>query len=193
MKKRKITIQMIPRPEVTVAHIALLALAQKGRLSFRELMTMPVAGKGIIQRTENSFYTALARLKRRRQIIRTPDRKYELTQAGEYAALKAFVRRELVALEQQKSADRSRAWDGKWRIAIFDIPESKRPLRDYLRGVLKRLGCQEFQRSMWMHPHRLPPFVAKLFDDPQIRRYARLITTSDIDYDDDLRRKFKIQ
>lgn len=188
---------VIPRPDVTVAHIALLALAQKGRLSFQELMAMPSSGKGAARRTENSFYTALARLKRRRQIVRTVDHKYELTPAGEYAAMKAFVRTELVALEQPDRIDgrdskKVKAWDGRWRIVIFDIPESKRPLRDYLRGVLKRLGCREFQRSLWIHPQRLPPFMGKLFQDPQIRKYARIITSSDIDYDEDLRRHFRV-
>ena len=196
-EKGELAQRAIPRPDITVAHIVLLALSQKGRLSFRELLAMPASGKGAAQRTENSFYTALARLKRRRQIVRTPDHTYELTPAGEYAAMEAFVRSELVAIER---ADRkagsdtkmARAWDGRWRIVIFDIPESKRPLRDYLRGILKRLDCKEFQRSMWIHPYRLPAFMANLFQDPQIRKYARIITSSDIDYDEDLRRHFKV-
>jgi len=188
----------IPRPDITVAHNVLLALAQKGRLGFKELMAMPSSTRGIATKTANSYYTALARLKRRRQIVRTPDRRYELTQAGEYAAMKAFVRKEMVSLEESakgigSSATAPQRWDGKWRIAIFDVPESKRPLRDYLRSVLKRLGCREFQRSMWIYPHRLPSFVAKLFQDPQVRRYARLLTASDIDYDDDLQKKFRVR
>ncbi|HXK36159.1 MAG TPA: hypothetical protein VJ553_01090 [Candidatus Paceibacterota bacterium] len=188
----------IPRPDITVAHNILLALAQKGRLSFKELMSMPLTTKGIARRTANSYYTALARLKRRRQIVRTTDHRYELTQIGEYAAMKAFVRKEIVVLEEARMAEKTstptaQRWDGKWRIAIFDMPESKRPLRDYLRGMLKRLGCREFQRSMWIYPHRLPPFVGKLFEDPQVRKYVRLLTVSDIDYDDDIQRKFKIR
>ncbi|MEK9208742.1 MAG: hypothetical protein AAB910_01550, partial [Patescibacteria group bacterium] len=69
---------------------------------------------------------------------------------------------------------------------------SKRPIRDYLRGVLKRLGFREFQRSMWVWPHKLPPFLKRLLADPQMRKYIRAITTYDIDYDEDLRRNFRL-
>lgn len=194
----EVGVAAIPRPDITVAHNVLLALSQKGRLGFKELMAMPAHGHGMAVKTANSYYTALARLKRRRQVIRTSDHRYELTQTGEYAAMKAFVRKEMVVHEEKmgaadKTSVSSQKWDGRWRVAIFDIPESKRPLRDYLRGVLKRLGCKEFQRSMWIYPHRLPSFVAKLFEDPQVRKYARLLTTSDIDYDEDLQRQFKVR
>lgn len=45
-----------------------------------------------------------------------------------------------------------RAWDGKWRMVIFDIPELNRPLRARLR---KRLASDKFgclQQSVWISP-----------------------------------------
>lgn len=184
----------IPRPDITVAQIILLMLAQKGGMSFREILAHPSAKLLGMQRTENSFYTALARLKRRRHILRTAARKYELTKTGEYGALKAYIRKEFT-MEEQKHAgtsDASQKWDGRWRLVLFDIPESKRPLRDYIRTVLKRLGCREFQRSLWIYPHKFPPFVIKMLEDPQMRQYAKIVTTYDIDYDEDLRRLFRL-
>lgn len=187
----------IPKPDISVAQIVLLILAQTGRASFHQIQKHPqVKLLGAI-RSENSFYTALARLKRRRMIARTKDHQYELTPAGEYASLKAYVRKEFTEAEKEctpayaKASARQR-WDGKWRIVFFDIPEGKRPLRDYLRRVLKRQGFKEFQRSMWVWPYRLPSFIQKLLSDPIIRRYARAITTYDIDYDDDLRKMFRL-
>ena len=185
----------IPRPDITVSQIILLMLAQKGRMRFPDILAHPTTKMLGVQRTENSFYTALARLKRRRRIIRTQDRCYELTSLGEYAALKAYVRTELVGVERREpKAPRPepRPWDGRWRVILFDIPESKRPIRDYVRGVLKRLDCYQLQRSMWIYPFKLPPFVMKLFADPQFRAYTRVLTTSDIDYDEDLRRRFHL-
>ena len=184
----------IPRPDISVSQIVLLTLSQTGRASFKQLRAHPNARLLGALRSENSFYTALARLKRRRAIVRTADHHYELTAAGEYAALKAYVRKEHTHAERNAAPiQKELKWDGKWRIVLFDVPEQKRPVRDYLRGVLKRHGFIEFQRSMWVWPYRLPGFISKLLADPQMRKYTRSITTYDIDYDEDLRRKFRLQ
>lgn len=184
--------KIIPRPDISVSQIVLLILAQNGRARFDEIIKHVLVRSLGAVRSENSFYTALARLKRRRLVGRNEDdRSYELTPAGEYAALKASIRKEFTEAEN-KELRISPEWDGRWRIVFFDVPESKRPLRDYLRNVLKRHGFREFQRSMWIYPHKLPKFMLKLFDDPQLRRYARVVTTYDIDYDEDLRRLFKL-
>lgn len=45
-----------------------------------------------------------------------------------------------------------RAWDRQWRILIFDIPESQRYQRDMLRRLVKELGMQRLQRSVWVTP-----------------------------------------
>ena len=185
-------IRTIERPDITVAQVVLLILAQKGRSSFRNITTHPLTALLSAQRTENSFYTALARLKRRRQVTRTGD-SYELTAQGEYAALKAFVRKELVVQERHGALpERSMKWDGRWRIVLFDVPEAKRPLRDYLRGVLQRVGCYALMRSMWISPFKLPSYIQQLLAHTAYRKYAKMMTTTDIDYDEDLRRRFKL-
>ncbi len=45
-----------------------------------------------------------------------------------------------------------RDWDGQWRIAAFDLPETKRSLRKTLRTHLRaaRFGC--LQGSVWITP-----------------------------------------
>jgi len=181
----------IPRPDVSAAHIILLILAHRGPSSFRELMRHHDTHSLGVARTENSFYTAVARLKRRKHVARNAQGEYELTPAGEYAALKAFVRKELVAMEKKERAEPR--WDGRWRLVFFDIPENRRPVRDYVRNILKRLGFREFQRSTWIYPHKLPGFLAKMLADPHLRKHTRVITTSDIDYDEDLRRYFRLR
>src|SRR5688572_14051685 len=92
--------QLIPRPDITVAQIILLMLSQKGAMGFQDILLHPSTKALGTQRTENSFYTALARLKRRKYIVRTVDRTYELTPSGEYASLKAYVRKEFTAHEK---------------------------------------------------------------------------------------------
>ena len=194
-QESEVSTRPIPRPDVSVAQIVLLILSQTGRATFGELRSHPHVRLLGAQRSENSFYTALARLKRRKAIARTADHAYELTATGEYAALKAYVRKEHWNLEQKNKVvakTTASPWDGKWRIVLFDVPEQKRPIRDYLRNVLKRHGFIEFQRSMWVWPHKLPVFLTKLLSDPHMRKYTRAITTYDIDYDEDLRKRFKL-
>ncbi|PIQ69388.1 MAG: CRISPR-associated endonuclease Cas2 [Candidatus Tagabacteria bacterium CG_4_10_14_0_2_um_filter_40_13] len=48
---------------------------------------------------------------------------------------------------------KAKTWDKKWRIVLFDIPESKRKIRDALRKKLKNLGFLEFQKSVFIYPY----------------------------------------
>ncbi len=41
-------------------------------------------------------------------------------------------------------------WDGKYRIAVWDIPESKRTIRNLFRRKLKNWGFVNWQRSVWV-------------------------------------------
>lgn len=47
---------------------------------------------------------------------------------------------------------KQKKWDKKWRVIIFDIPETKRKIRDSLRRKLKKLGFLEFQKSVFIYP-----------------------------------------
>jgi DNA-binding PadR family transcriptional regulator len=49
--------------------------------------------------------------------------------------------------------NKTRSWDKKWRMVLFDIPESKRKIRDALRKKLKNLGFLEFQKSVFICPY----------------------------------------
>lgn len=53
-------------------------------------------------------------------------------------------------IEDKKKAKK---WDGKWRVVIFDVPESKRHHRNFLRKELKLVGFKELQHSVWITPY----------------------------------------
>jgi len=46
-----------------------------------------------------------------------------------------------------------RRWDGKWRMLIFDIPESRKTHRDVFRRKLIDLGFERIQDSVWRHKY----------------------------------------
>lgn len=49
--------------------------------------------------------------------------------------------------------DRDKKWDEKWRMILFDIPESKRTVRQMFRLKLLDLGARMFQSSVWITPY----------------------------------------
>jgi len=65
------------------------------------------------------------------------------------------------------SIKRPRRWDKRWRVVLYDIPESKRKTRNALRGKLKDLGFLEFQKSVFIFPYPCYDeinFVINFFD-----------------------------
>lgn len=47
----------------------------------------------------------------------------------------------------------SKKWDNKWRLVMFNIPETERATRDKLRRALDGLGLGILQSSVWISPY----------------------------------------
>lgn len=78
-------------------------------------------------------------------------------------------------------------WDGRWRIAVFDIPESIKKWREYLRGELKRLGFYALQESVYITPYPVTGELDRLLKEWNLRKYFRYITVSEIDGEKELK------
>jgi len=79
--------------------------------------------------------------------------------------------------KHRKTARRiSPAWDKKWRIVIFDIPENKRNLRDRLRRYLRTLGYGNVQRSIWISPHDFTEIIRRYAEKMKLSEYIFQIT-----------------
>lgn len=53
-------------------------------------------------------------------------------------------------------------WDGKWRLVMFDVPESRKKVRDTLRMLLRSAGFIYFQDSAWVQPYPCDELVTLL-------------------------------
>lgn len=53
-------------------------------------------------------------------------------------------------------------WDGKWRIAMFDISERRRKTRIQLKRLLESAGFIKLQDSVWAHPYPCDEFIGLL-------------------------------
>jgi phenylacetic acid degradation operon negative regulatory protein len=69
-------------------------------------------------------------------------RLHRLTEAGRLAASGG----------RDPEAAWSTRWDGKWRLFLFDIPESERSARRKLTRTLAAAGCGCLQGSVWIAP-----------------------------------------
>ncbi|MDP3740930.1 MAG: CRISPR-associated endonuclease Cas2 [bacterium] len=81
----------------------------------------------------------------RRQDGKKIRKNFELTKKGMMRAVKLCVEKgRLKKLINEK------------RLIIFDIPEKQRFYRDYFRQLMKDLGCQMIQLSVWQADFELP-------------------------------------
>ena len=67
-----------------------------------------------------------------------------LTERGKHGVLK-------YALDELE-LDTSKPWDGKWRIVIYDIPDTLRHVRNELGSILKRMNFLRIQKSVYLTP-----------------------------------------
>jgi DNA-binding transcriptional regulator PaaX len=74
-----------------------------------------------------------------------------------------------------------KAWDGYWRIVIFDIPERKKLGREAFRSKLKQLGFFQLQKSCFIHPFDCKSeidFISELFE---VSPYVNFIVAKEIE------------
>lgn len=130
---------------------------------------------------KNTFRSCIFRLCGTELLRKDYNDTFILTEKGKKQALPAFIEAESALHKKEQK------WDGGWRIVFFDIPESRRRYRDYLRKILKRVGFYEFQRSIWVYPYPVPPFLKDLMFEENIKPHVRFITTTSIENDKDLK------
>ena len=137
--------------------------------------------------------------KRRKEIInRARDRLLEhgFLERNERGYLRLTARggRELERLRWEGAElKKPKRWDGKWRILIFDIPESKRSIRNKIRLALLAVGFQKLQHSVWVYPHPCEDFIALLKTDLPVGKNLIYIVTDEIEGDFHLRKRFSLK
>lgn len=81
-------------------------------------------------------------------------------------------------------------WDGHWRVVIFDIPESQRQKRDYLRKELRELKFAQLQHSVYITPYPVTGELDQILSDWGLRRCFRFLTVMEIDGEEALKKEF---
>ena len=89
--------------------------------------------------------------------------------------------------------DKSKKWDGKWRIVIFDIPNKYNRARDFLRDKLRDLQFVQMQKSVYMCPWECFKEIDILRKAFRVQKYVSLITAVDIENVPFWKVKFELQ
>lgn len=75
----------------------------------------------------------------------------------------------LAALRKQK-------WNGIWTVVMYDLPETLRTSRDYLRRKLKNLGFGALQQSVFVSPLSLEEAVQELIEGERLNYCVVVLT-----------------
>lgn len=92
---------------------------------------------------------------------------YKLTNLG---------KSELEIINMLKNQD----WDGKWRVLVFDIPESHRKVRNVLRSRLKLWNFKMLQKSVWVTKRPIVKHVRGFLDEVGVGKWVLIFETSDL-------------
>lgn len=87
-----------------------------------------------------------------------------------------------IALERE-TALASTTWDGKWRVILLDLPESRKDEREGLRYLLKKAGFVCVKNSVWISPFPYEYLFTNIKKDFGLTTELMIFVTSDIDKD----------
>ncbi len=165
--------------------------AQSGRLMF-------VTDKELVRRLKlkEKNYNSSYRIREAfRQLSKKNLIAYRKTPHGWSARLTAEGKKHAGKLDLLESiaVDKPRAWDGRWRVVIFDIWERRRHVRDRLRAMLKKAGFRKVQNSVWVHPYDCEELVAFLKVEMRLGSGILYMIAEGIEQDHKLRSHFGLK
>ena len=85
-----------------------------------------------------------------------------------------------------------RRWDKKWRIVIFDIPETRSRTRKKLRMTLETIGFLKLQHSVWIYPFECEELIALLKVDFRIGKDVLYIIADCVEHDSPIKKHFNL-
>jgi len=100
---------------------------------------------------------------------------------------------QLAFLLEKAGVKKTKTWDGKWRLVMFDIPEEHRDKRGILRSLLKQKGFVQLQQSVFVNPY---PFNREALDylrKTGLIRFIRMMRVDDMDDESELKEKFALK
>ena len=87
---------------------------------------------------------------------------------------------------------KSKRWDGKWRLVIFDIPEKKQKIRRRIPAIFTRAGLYRLQDSIWIYPYDCEDIIGLLKTELGVGKEVLYVIADEIENDKYLRAHFDL-
>jgi len=175
--KKKLDLQKAVLGAVGAAGVLSVALVAPNAL---KILRMGKGNRFLSYRTQ----TAFSRLVGKGLIEFSEEGKVRLSKKGE------------LELERKLPKDvlhNPKKWDGQWRVVIFDIPESRRGVRNKLRTMMTEIGFKQLQASVWAFPYDCEELLVLIRTQLKTGRGVQYIVASAIEGDAPLRDHFKLR
>ncbi|MEX2028991.1 MAG: CRISPR-associated endonuclease Cas2 [Candidatus Paceibacterota bacterium] len=88
---------------------------------------------------------------------------------------------------------RPKKWDKKWRVLIFDIPETRRKVRNQLRYLFHQAGLRRLQDSVWVYPYDCEDILTLLKTDMRVGKQVLYLIVDELENDKYLRQEFGLK
>lgn len=182
-ERRKTNIQKIILSSIATAGILSVALLAPNALQALKPLGLDKKFKNF----KNDTNRSLSRLLNAGLVvfIEKDDKKYlKLTEKG---------RLKLMCFEKYNfKLNKPKKWDKKWRIVIFDIPQSRKAQREKLRFTLKQIGFIKLQHSVWVYPYDCEDLITLLKLDFKMGKDILYIIADKIENDKLLKKYFEL-
>ena len=114
---------------------------------------------------------------------------------NDYARITKKGRQKLASLKLDNSNMLSNpSWDGKWRIILLDLPETRKAEREALRYLLKKAGFICLKNSAYVSPYPFEFLFQNIKKDFELSTELMIIVTDTLDPETEfvLRKNFNL-
>jgi DNA-binding transcriptional regulator PaaX len=84
-------------------------------------------------------------------------------------------------------------WDGRWRVVIFDIKESRKGIREQIRHTLRQVGFVRLQNSVWVYPYDCEDIISLFKNELAINMDLLYMVVEKLENDWRLQKLFKLK
>jgi DNA-binding transcriptional regulator PaaX len=180
-RAKKIRVQKIILETVKLAGLIGVAAIAPNVLSAMKKMGLITHPRQIesIKRSRNKLIE--------KGLLENKNGQLKITRHGKRYLLKCL------SLGENKELNKKKKWDGKWRVLIFDIPETRRFDRDSIRYALVSIGFMRLQDSVWVYPYNCEDLISLLKADTETGDDVLYMIIDMIENDEIIRKYFGLK
>ncbi len=118
----------------------------------------------------------------------------EKTASGKFVRLTEYGKRALAEMiAKQPDQRKHRSWDGRWRVVIYDIRDSRKTTRQKLMRTIREFGFVRLQDSVWVYPYDSEALLVLLKSYLKTGKEILYMVVEKIEGDETLRKHFDLR